>query len=398
MFISAKGFRTLTIGIALVLSLSSTRAITTVDAAQSKTQHCAVNEWQLGGQANAVITGASAGQTTTPPPADQVLNPDNNGQNAAWIVNAAQLIPGTPRATVTIVIVDDFSTPTPETSHGQFVYNVTQMLLNYLEQQTGVSSTQFILQKLDVGSNYTSNYPTYTTDFITDEATGSNTLSSGTDAYVINLSFALIPCQANNGKLDFQKFLKGYAKNAAKGKVVPANSSLADTFQLDKHQLAQYLSSPDLAQLDPLLQYLTLRQDPTQPGHKPTMIVAAAGNFGPDFPSFFPGAWPNVISVSASAPANSLDSGQLAPFSNNGKVMLAGAWYKVANPLSTSDADAYLYMEGTSFAAPGMSVLSAYYLSTNPAGCAFNSLTHGQMNNPWFNDIAPSLLGSPPSC
>jgi len=393
---SAKTFRTLGIGIVLALSLSGARSATPI-AAQAKTQHCAVNEWQLGGQANSVITGASAGQTTTPPTSDQVLNPDDAGQKADWIVKAAQLIPGTPQSLVTIVIVDDFSTPTPDTSHGQFVYGVTQMLVNYLEQQMNLPSTQISIQKLDVGSTYTSNYPTYTTDFITDEATGTKVLNSGTSAYVVNLSFALIPCQENNGKSDFQKFLKDYAKSAAKDKIVSPNSSLADSFKLDKKQLGQYLSATDLAQLDPLLQYLTLLQDPTQPGHKPTMVVAAAGNFGPDFPSFYPGAWPNVISVSASAPANSLDSGQLAPFSNNGKLMLAGAWYKVPNPLSTSDADAHLYMEGTSFAAPGMSVLMAYYLSINPTGCAFNPLTHGQMNNPWFNTVVSQLLESPPA-
>jgi hypothetical protein len=394
---SAKAVRTLTIGFVLAFGLSGTRAVTSVGAAAPKVQHCAVNEWQLGGQANSVITGASAGQTTTPPTPDQVLNPDDAGQTAAWIVNAAHLIPGTPQQPVTIVIVDDFSTPTPDTSHGQFVYTVTQMLVTYLEQQNNLSNTLFTIQKLDVGSNYTSNYPTYTTDFIADQATGTVALTSGASASVINLSFALIPCQANNGKYDFQKFLKDYAKSSTKDKVVSPNSSLADTFKLKKQDLAQYLASPDLAQLDPLLQYLMHRQDPTQPGHIPTMVVAAAGNFGPDFPSFFPGAWPNVISVSASGPANSLDSGQLAQFSNNGKVMVAGQWYKVPNPLSTSDADAHLYIEGTSFAAPGMSVLMAYYLSISPTGCAFSPLTHGQMNNPWFNTVAPQMLASPPA-
>src|SRR5690242_2410082 len=138
---SAKAVRTLTIGFVLAFGLSGTRAVTSVDAAAPKVQHCAVNEWQLGGQANAVITGASAGQTTTPPTNDLVLNPDDAGQTAAWIVKAAQLIPGTPQEPVTIVIVDDFSTPTPDTSHGQFVYTVTQMLVNYLEQQDNLSST-----------------------------------------------------------------------------------------------------------------------------------------------------------------------------------------------------------------------------------------------------------------
>jgi hypothetical protein len=86
--------------------------------------------------------------------------------------------------------------------------------------------------------------------------------------------------------------------------------------------------------------------------------VAASGNgLGAEhlplpFP-FAPGVWPGVVSVSAEDPQHPQQSGATAWYSNHGEILLSGV-------LSYPGWNAPL--EGTSFAAPRLSVLEASYL------------------------------------
>ncbi len=119
----------------------------------------------------------------------------------------------------------------------------------------------------------------------------------------------------------------------------------------------------DATDLDPLQSVLASMNTTVIP-------IAAAGNFGMDFP-FWPGAWGQVISVSASegtgydAPApwdkkkdapllgaEELNPGKTTRISNYGEVMMPGEY----------DSD-YGMVSGTSFAAPRLSVAVALYLS-----------------------------------
>jgi hypothetical protein len=86
--------------------------------------------------------------------------------------------------------------------------------------------------------------------------------------------------------------------------------------------------------------------------------VGAAGNI-PGITSVIPGAWPEVVSISASL-GNTTDRWAS---SSNGEIMTHGAWYLF------SDGN---YRAGTSFAAPAASVLIAQYLSTHDLStCTF---------------------------
>ena len=89
------------------------------------------------------------------------------------------------------------------------------------------------------------------------------------------------------------------------------------------------------------------------------LFVGAAGNFGRGV-SAYPAVWDEVLAVSASAPE------EKAEFSNTGEVMLAGAWFRLSNPLGLNGHNlefANVVYAGTSFAAPGVSLFSALDLA-----------------------------------
>lgn len=182
------------------------------------------------------------------------------------------------------------------------------------------------------------------------------------DFYVVNMSFVIVPCEYITALADLEDQLAEARneKNPNKynnlfqrsvvfydGTVFPAMSNRAQ----------------QATDLDPLQTLFTSLRGGLIP-------VAAAGNFGLDFP-FWPGAWGQVISVSASdgtgyhAPATWDDKkdtpllgaqgpnpGKSTHISNYGEVMLPGEY--------ASDQGA---ISGTSFAAPRMSVALALYVS-----------------------------------
>lgn len=187
------------------------------------------------------------------------------------------------------------------------------------------------------------------------------------DAYVVNMSFAIMPCEYLEAFAAFDGELldaRG-ARNLNRYRSIFQRAVLFydDTVFPVMSQKAQ-----SETELDPIQALLAARSEDVIP-------VAAAGNFGLDYP-FWPGAWGQVISVSASqgmgyhagepwnrksdAPLLKTESdrpGQQKRISNYGEVMMPGEFESSAGPVS-----------GTSFAAPRMSFLLAMAVSADGPG------------------------------
>lgn len=187
------------------------------------------------------------------------------------------------------------------------------------------------------------------------------------DAYVVNMSFAIMPCEYLEAFAQFGGELLDArsARNLNRYRSIFQRAVLFydDTVFPVMSQKAQTETD-----LDPIQGLLAARSEDVIP-------VAAAGNFGLDYP-FWPGAWGQVISVSASqgmgyhagAPwdsksdtplltAESDSPGQQKRISNYGEVMMPGEFESSAGPVT-----------GTSFAAPRLSFLLAMYASAEGPG------------------------------
>jgi hypothetical protein len=81
----------------------------------------------------------------------------------------------------------------------------------------------------------------------------------------------------------------------------------------------------------------------------------------------YPAAWPEAISVSS----HDVGSG-LSSFSNRGEIMITGAWFRLTNPAGIhggyTPAPDVVYA-GTSFAAPAVTVFTAYELAHDIPQC-----------------------------
>jgi len=188
------------------------------------------------------------------------------------------------------------------------------------------------------------------------------------DVYVINMSFAIIPCEHIQAFAEFggEMLSARDAKdlNRYRGLFNRAVLFYDDTVFPVMSQKAQ--TATDLDPLQTALVSLGTQAIP----------VAAAGNFGLDYP-FWPGAWGQVISVSAAEGegftsaawdskkdtpllTNDADQpGQRKRISNYGEVMMPGEYSASVGEVS-----------GTSFAAPRLSVVLAQYAAAvGPAFC-----------------------------
>ncbi|NPV66018.1 MAG: S8 family serine peptidase [Anaerolineae bacterium] len=189
------------------------------------------------------------------------------------------------------------------------------------------------------------------------------------DVVLLNMSFAVIPCEYLQAMVDFGGQLLA-ARDAGNLNRYRSLFQRAVLFYNDTVFPAMSRRSQQAQPnqpLDPLQAYLA---------EAGVVAVASAGNFGLNFP-FWPGAWPGVVSVSASQgqgfyPAQSWDSKTDVPLltipgdrpnqrlriSNYGEVMMPGE-YASAVAGATSQA----VIAGTSFAAPRLSMAVALYLA-----------------------------------
>jgi hypothetical protein len=206
--------------------------------------------------------------------------------------------------------------------------------------------------------------------------------SMPTTRFVINMSFAAVPCVVANDfkgvvtpeylenpeNFDFDAYVIMVEENEQ-------NSWLAE-LEISHDQLLTLLTTP-LVELtaDPLL---VLIQNPCEirfevpenaafvaaceTGGIEINYVAAAGNSGPAYRVFQPAAWPEVIGVGASEVELGGDVRAAASHwesSNQGDVYRPGAWFQLSGGDTKYDA----YYVGTSFAAPVESVAEALDLS-----------------------------------
>jgi len=182
------------------------------------------------------------------------------------------------------------------------------------------------------------------------------------DFYVVNMSFVIIPCEYITGFADFESQMM-HARDAKDLNRYRGLFQRAVVFYDNTVFPAMSNRAQDATDLDPVQSLFSSMGSNVIP-------VAAAGNFGLDFP-FWPGAWGQVISVSASegtgydAPASwdkkkdtpllgaeNLNPGKTTRISNYGEVMMPGEY--------NSD---FGLVSGTSFAAPRLSVAMAVYVS-----------------------------------
>jgi hypothetical protein len=182
------------------------------------------------------------------------------------------------------------------------------------------------------------------------------------DFYVVNMSFVIIPCEYITGFADFESQMMD-ARDAKDLNKYRGLFQRAVVFYDNTVFPAMSQRAQNASDLDPLQSLFTGLGSNVIP-------VAAAGNFGLDFP-FWPGAWGQVISVSASegigyhSPASwdkkkdtpllgaeNLNPGKTTRISNYGEVMMPGEY----------DSD-FGMVSGTSFAAPRLSVAMAVYVS-----------------------------------
>lgn len=185
--------------------------------------------------------------------------------------------------------------------------------------------------------------------------------AQGVSKIIVNMSFVILPCSIVKdfvlNKLvypslfDYFEFLI-----AANTEVIIEAQGVPDFLSgevsIRVAELVVESFRPFDPEADPLRQTILANPD--------VLFVGAAGNFGRDVAAY-PAVWDEVLAVSASDPTLK------AEFSNTGSVMLAGAWFRLTNPLGLNGHDlpvANIIYAGTSFAAPGVSVFSALDLAT----------------------------------
>lgn len=185
--------------------------------------------------------------------------------------------------------------------------------------------------------------------------------AQGIDKLVVNMSFIILPCSIVKDfavkKILVPTFFD-YYRQAVEDNVNNVMRQQGIPFFL-RDRVAEEVADLIVNELEPVdpegdpLRLLMLAEPEV-------LFVGAAGNFGRSVTAY-PAVWDEVLSVSASDPDEKAD------FSNPGSVMLAGAWFRLINPLNLNGHDltnANVVYAGTSFAAPGVSVFAALDLAT----------------------------------
>lgn len=194
------------------------------------------------------------------------------------------------------------------------------------------------------------------------------------DFFVVNMSFVMIPCENVQEIVDIGTSLRAsrddqtYRATYDQARAVfetDVRTSLDAEYSISAETMTSSAAEATVYS-NPVLEYVAT-------AGAQTIFIASAGNFGLDY-SFLPGAYPQVVSVSASngfgyessAPWNASNDSPLLSLnsfsrasaatrvSNYGEVMLPGEY---AHPEHGT-------IIGTSFAAPRLSVAVASYLAT----------------------------------
>ncbi|HLV11267.1 MAG TPA: S8/S53 family peptidase [Trueperaceae bacterium] len=185
--------------------------------------------------------------------------------------------------------------------------------------------------------------------------------------FVVNMSFAVVPCAvaADLGASDVTTF-EDYVT------AVRLVNGIGAQYE---DEVAGLLTTPLGAEDDALLAFL----DCPLPGEKyglprcdggwakggyvlrSLVNVASAGNLGHDF-ALYPAAWPTVISVSSLDVVGDGYSPSRSGYANSGEVAAPGALFA----LSATDEDQVVAYAGTSFSAPVVTLFTAFDLASGP--------------------------------
>lgn len=370
--------------------------------------NCAITPDQILGQAYSRTAGA-AGETAEAgltPEGEDILA-EGLATTAEWIMqNLAFATAGT--EPVAILVVDDFSsdgTGDTPTSHGWLVWEVFEQLHTILPQDTAIT-----LQQVDIAGE-----GGYRSDLILPAIqSGIAELGAqGINRFVLNLSFAFIPCQDSDSGFNFSTFLDARRSNPGRSLVEELGADPQYVQGILKDSRVSYIDETGLARTEtegargsellsaqtgapptpagaapelrgqdlrvlrlfnnPRLQADPLR-DFLRASRRSDLIIipaASAGNFKQRQP-FYPARWPEVISVSA----NEGDNLRFWLHSNNGDVSAPGAWFLFEDGQ---------YRAGTSFAAPVVSMLIALDLTQTEPTCGIQGnrpiLAHGSYDN-----------------
>lgn len=197
------------------------------------------------------------------------------------------------------------------------------------------------------------------------------------DFFVINMSFVMIPCEhvremaeigSNLRNIDPRRDAQTYRASFDQARAI-MDTQVRQRFEAD-YQMDTDTMSDTAAEVveysNPVIEFLD-----TAGANK--IFIASAGNFGLDY-SFLPGAYPQVVSVSASNGFGYEASAPWNPTNNNPLLSLdpatrAGAGTRISNYGEVMLPGEYTHPEygtiiGTSFAAPRLSVAVAAYLAT----------------------------------
>lgn len=265
-----------------------------------------------------------------------------------------------------------------ETPHGELVFAQLEELL----EDAGVASVISLLP-VDMHGLTAESLVTEISDTMA---------ANPASVYVVNMSFALIPCEYVVAYTELQSDLiearEAQDLNQYRSLLRRAVVFYDDTVFPVMSQHAQ-----QMVNLNPL-QDLFVEQGAL------IIPVAAAGNYGLNFP-FWPGAWGQVVSVSAStgegyypgsewtrsddSPLLGAEAGQRGRntrISNYGEVMLPGEYDSEVGLIS-----------GTSFAAPRLTVILAMYaLDAGQGYCQDEdgnlALAYGDWDNLTLNEAA----------
>ena len=207
----------------------------------------------------------------------------------------------------------------------------------------------------------------FNTEFIASElSTAVDDLNSeGFEHFAINMSFSIVPCsvledyQNALGYLDIQSFDKYIDA------LTNANCNGCD-FNSLKQTIFRVATQPVDEDNDPLFNHDLV-------GSGQAVFSASAGNYGIqglDY-ALAPAAWAHVISVSS----EDVGLGTPSSFSNPAEIMIAGAWFNLTGAANFNEyfneypEISEVYYAGTSFAAPAISVFSAFDLVHTTPHC-----------------------------
>lgn len=161
------------------------------------------------------------------------------------------------------------------------------------------------------------------------------------DNVVVNLSFAMVPCNEVATIIAYEEEVVDNPGLAAsnRDKIGAAISSAMRTVAPGVVRFNDYL--PEVS---------------NYPSNQNLAFVGSAGNYGMAFP-LYPALFPDVVSVSAGSNATMFDAPGKLGFSNNGEVMMPGIFFYAGHEI-----------QGTTFAAPRFSVMMSTFFVDEPSG------------------------------